>query len=251
MTLQTNYQRLQDNLAYLKLKQCILHLDETIELANKQNLSHIEWLLKLSDYEVDIKRQNVINHMVKISNFPHLKTLADFEFSFQPQINEVQIKNLASLGFMKQAENIVFLGSSGVGKTHLATSLGIESSRNRRSTYFIKCHDLIQNLKRAKDEGKLETRLKHYTRYQLLIIDEIGYLPLQPGDANLLFQIIDRRYEQKSTIVTSNINFDEWATILHDERVANAIVDRLLHHAHVISITGDSYRLRNHMQQKE
>ena len=225
MTLQTNYQRLQDNLAYLKLKQCMLHLDETIELANTQSLSHIEWLLKLSDYEVDIKRQNVINHMVKISNFPHLKTLADFEFSFQPQINEMQIKDLASLG--------------------------IESSRNRRSTYFIKCHDLIQNLKSAKDEGRLETRLKHYARYQLLIIDEIGYLPLQPGDANLLFQIIDRRYEKKSTIVTSNINFDEWATILHDERVANAIVDRLLHHAHVISITGDSYRLRNHMQQKE
>ena len=231
MTLQTNYQRLQDNLAYLKLKQCMLHLDETIELANTQSLSHIEWLLKLSDYEVDIKRQNVINHMVKI--------------------NEMQIKDLASLGFMEQAENIVFLGSSGVGKTHLATSLGIESSRNRRSTYFIKCHDLIQNLKSAKDEGRLETRLKHYARYQLLIIDEIGYLPLQPGDANLLFQIIDRRYEKKSTIVTSNINFDEWATILHDERVANAIVDRLLHHAHVISITGDSYRLRNHMQQKE
>ena len=138
-----------------------------------------------------------------------MKTLADFEFSFQPQINEVQIKNLASLDFMERAENIVFLGSSGVGKTHLATSLGIESSRNRRSTYFIKCHDLIQNLKRAKDEGKLETRLKHYAHYQLLIIDEIGYLPLQPGDANLLFQIIDRRYEKKSTIITSNINFDE------------------------------------------
>lgn len=225
MTLQTNYQRLQDNLAYLKLKQCILHLDETIELANTQSLSHIEWLLTLSDYEVDIKRQNVINHMVKISNFPHLKTLANFESSFQPQINEMQIKDLASLGFMEQAENIVFLGSSGVGKTHLATSLGIESSRNRRSTYFIKCHDLIQNLKNAKDEGRLETRLKHYARYQLLIIDEIGYLPLQPGDVNLLLQIIDRRYEKKSTIVTSNINFDEWATILHDEQVANAIVD--------------------------
>ena len=121
----------------------------------------------------------------------------------------MQIKNLASLGFMEQAENIVFLGSSGVGKTHLVTSLGIESSRNRRSTYFIKCHYLIQNLKNAKDEVRLETRLKHYARYQLLIIDEIGYLPLQPGDANLLFQIIDRRYEKKSTIITSNINFDE------------------------------------------
>ena len=101
---------------------------------------------------------------------------------------------------------------------------------------------MIQNLKKAREEGRLEIRLKHYARYQLLIIDEIGYLPLQEGDANLLFQIIDRKYEQKSTIVTSNINFDEWASILQDERVASAIVDRPLHHAHVISISGDSYR---------
>ena len=251
MSTKTHYKWLQDNLEYLKLKQCLLHLDETIELATTQHISHIEWLLQLTDYEVDVKRENIIHHMVKISNFPHLKTLKDFDFTFQPQINELQIKNLASLHFMDQAENIIFLGSSGVGKTHLATSLGIESAQSRRSTYFIKCHDLIQNLRKARDEGRLEVRLKHYTRYQLLIIDEIGYLPLQEGDANLLFQIIDRRYEQKSTIVTTNINFDERTSILQDERVASAIVDRLLHHAHVISISGDSYRLRHHMQMME
>ena len=102
--------------------------------------------------------------MVKISKFPHLKSLKDFDFTFQPQINEPQIKNLAFLNFMDQAENIIFLGSSGVGKTHLATSLGIESAQSRRSTYFIKCHDLIQNLRKARDEGRLEVRLKHYTR---------------------------------------------------------------------------------------
>lgn len=189
--------------------------------------------------------------MVKVINFPHLKTLKDFDFAFQPQINKLQIKNLASLHFMDKAENIIFLGSSGVRKTHLSTSLGIESVQNRRSTYFIKCHDLIQNLKKARDEGRLEGRLKHYAKYQLLIIDEIGYLPLQEGDANLLFQIVDRRYEQKRIIVTSNINFDEWTSILQDERVASDIVDRLLHHAHVISISRDSYRLRHHMQMME
>lgn len=251
MTLRTNYQRLQENLEYLKLKQFALHLDETIEQAATHSLSHVDWLLRLSDYEVEIKKQNVVNSMVKVSNFPHLKTLADFDFSFQPQINEAQIRNLSSLGFMEHAKNVVFLGTSGVGKTHLATSLGIESAKSRRSTYFIKCHDLIQNLKRAKAESKLEKRIKHYARYQLLIIDEIGYLPLDHGDANLLFQIVDQRYEKKSTIVTSNINFDEWGKILHDERVANAIIDRLLHHAEVISITGDSYRLRHHLSKRE
>ena len=110
---------------------------------------------------------------------------------------------------------------------------------------------MIQNLKKAREKSRLEIRLKYYGRYQLLIIDEIGYLPLQEGDANLLFQIVDWRYEQKSTIVTSNINFDEWTSILQDERVASTIVDRLLHYAHVISISGDSYRLRHHMQMME
>lgn len=148
MSTKTDYKRLQDNLEYLKLKQCLLHLDETIELANTQHISHIEWLLQLTDYEVDVKPENVILHMIKVSNSPYLKTLKDFDFTFQPQINELQIKNLASLHFMDQAENIIFLGSSGVRKTHLAASLGIESAQSRRSTYFIKCHDLIQNLKK-------------------------------------------------------------------------------------------------------
>ena len=131
MSTRTNYKRLQEDLEYLKLKRCILHLDETLEIANTQHISHIERLLQLTDYEVDVKR-----------------------------------------------ENIIFLGFSGVEKTHLATSLGIESTQNRRSTYFIKCHDLIQNLRKVRDEECLEVRLKHYTRYQLLIIDEIGYLSI-------------------------------------------------------------------------
>ena len=251
MTLQTNYQRLQDNLAYLKLKQCMLHLDETIELANTQSLSHIEWLLKLSDYEVDIKRQNVINHMVKISNFPHLKTLADFEFSFQPQINEMQIKDLASLGFMEQAENIVFLGPSGVGKTHLATSIGIAAAKKHVSTYFIKCNDLLQQLKRAQLENRLDARLKHFSKYRLLIIDELGYLPINKEDSNLFFQLIDMRYEKKSTILTTNMNFNEWDGVFYDAVVANAIMDRILHHAHVVPISGKSYRLKDHLRQTD
>ena len=115
---------------------------------------------------------------------------------------------------MDKAENIIFLESSGMGITHLPTSLGIESAQNRWSTYFIKCHNLIQNLKKVRDEGRLEVRLKHYTEYQLLIIDKIGYLLLQEDNANLLFQIIDRRYEQKSTIVISNINFDKLTSML-------------------------------------
>ncbi|WP_295209459.1 ATP-binding protein [Veillonella sp.] len=127
----------------------------------------------------------------------------------------------------------------------------MKSSRNRQSTYFIKYPDFIQNLKNTKDEERLETLPKNYARYQLLHIDEIGYLPIQPGNTNLLFQIIYSRYEKQSAIITSNINFDKRATILHDKRLANAIVYHVFHHTHVINITGDSYRLRNHLQQKE
>ena len=235
----------------MKLKQMHLHLDESIEIADKQNLSHIEWLLKLISYEVDVRQHNIIHAAVKVANFPHTKTLDDFDFSFQEQLNEGQIRNLASLNFIEQKENIVFLGSSGVGKTHLATSLGLIAAKKSQSTYFIKCRDLLQNLKRAQLENRLHERIKHYTKYKLLIIDEMGYLPLEPGDANLLFQIVDKRYENKSTIVTSNLPFSEWSKVLHDERVTHAILDRLLHHSTVISILGDSYRMKDHVFKDE
>lgn len=149
---------------------------------------------------------------------------------------------------IEQKENIVFLGSSGVGKTHLATSIGIAAAKKRNSTYFIKCNDLILNLKKAKLENRLETRLKHYARYKLLIIDEIGYLPIDEDDAKLFFQLIDMRYENKSTIFTTNASFKSWGEIFQDPRLANAILDRILHHATVVNIVGDSYRLKDHIQ---
>jgi len=139
-----------------------------------------------------------------------------FDFGFQPSINKQQILDFTSLRFLEAQENIVFLGPSGVGKTHLATSIGIAAAKKRTSTYFIKCHDLIQNLKRAKIENRLEARLKHYTKYRLLIIDEIGYLPIEAEDAKMFFQLIDMRYEKRSTILTTNINFKAWDEVFQD-----------------------------------
>ncbi|KXB64074.1 IstB-like ATP-binding protein, partial [Gemella haemolysans] len=162
-------------------------------------------------------------------------------------INELEIRNLASLNFIENNKNLIFIGNSGVGKTHLATAIGRLAASSRYSTYFIKCHDLIANLKAALAENRLEQRLKHYSKYRLLIIDEIGYLPLEKGDERLLFQLIDRRYEKKSIIATSNIPFSEWATLFSDDKVASAILDRLLHHAHVVPIIGNSYRLKDHV----
>ena len=155
------------------------------------------------------------------------------------------------MGFIDKKENIVFLGPSGVGKTHLATAIGIAAAKKRNSTYFIKCHDLIMQLKKEKLQNRLDDRLKHFNKYKLLIIDELGYLPIDKEDSKLFFQLIDRRYENKSTIITTNINFGEWDDIFGDPVIANAIVDRILHHAKVISISGKSYRLKDHLIKKE
>lgn len=243
-----NYERLIDNLRYLKLKQMELHLES--ELKNEKT-SLIDGLLKLTDYEVDNKRIVAANQMVKTANFPSVKTLDDFDFSFNENINEDQIKYLATLSFLENNENIIFLGNSGVGKTHLSISIGVEAARKRISTYFIKCHDLIENLKKAKLENRLENRLKNYASYKLLIIDELGYLPLNSGDEKLLFQLVDRRYEKKSTIITTNLNFNEWTELFSDEKIVAAIIDRLLHHATVVPISGQSYRLKDHIFREE
>lgn len=242
----TNYIQLTKNLEYLKMKQMLIHLDEVIDFINKNDLSFVEGMIKLTNHEIDFKELNMIKSMVKTGAFPHLKELKDFDFSFQPSINKQQLLDFESLRFIEKHENIVFLGNSGVGKTHLATSIGIAAAKNRYSTYFIKCHDLLQQLKKAKLENRLDARLKHFCKYKLLIIDELGYLPIDKEDSKLFFQLIDMRYEKRSTILTTNINFNEWDDVFYDAVIANAILDRVLHHAHVVSISGKSYQLKDH-----
>lgn len=243
----TNYQQLLQNLEYLKLKQMSLHVNEVIDFSVRNQMSFVDTLIKLTTYEIDVREQNMMHAMVKVGAFPHLKEIKDFDFSFQPSINEQQILDFLTLRFIGGNENIVFLGPSGVGKTHLATSIGITAAKKRTSTYFIKCHDLIQNLKRAKLENRLESRLKHYTKYKLLIIDEIGYLPIEPEDAKLFFQLIDMRYEKRSTIFTTNVNFKSWDEVFQEPKLANAILDRVLHHATVVTVVGSSYRMKDHL----
>ena len=238
--------QLRKNLEYLKLNQMNLQLDEIIDFITKNSLSFAEGLVKLTSYEIDFKEANMVRSMVKVAGFPHHKELKDFDFSFQPSINKQEIKDYETLRFIESQENLVFLGSSGVGKTHLAVSIGIAAAKKRYSTYFIKCNNLLQQLKKAKLENRLGDRLKHFTKYKVLIIDELGYLPIDKDDSKLFFQLIDLRHEKKSTIITTNINFNSWDDIFYDAVVANAILDRILHHSHVISISGKSYRLKNY-----
>lgn len=187
----STYLQLTKNLEYLKLKQMNTHLDEVIDFVTINILSFTDGLTKLTSYEIDFKETNMIRAMVKVGAFPHHKELKDFDFSFQPSINRQQILDFETLRFLDAKENIVFLGPSGVGKTHLAVSIGIAAAKQRYSTYFIKCHDLIQQLKKAKLENRLDDRLKHFCKYKVLIIDELGYLPIDKEDSKLFFQLID------------------------------------------------------------
>ena len=153
--------------------------------------------------------------------------------------------NFKYLQFLEKKENIIFIGSPGVGKTHLATAIGIEAASMRTSTYFIGCNDLVLQLKKAHIENRLEQRLKFFSKYKLLIIDEVGFLPLDTESSNLLFQLIARRYEKNSTIVTTNKSLSRWGEVFGDPVIANAILDRLLHHSTVINIVGRSYRTKD------
>lgn len=245
------YQQLNISLEKLKLMQMKEHLEEVSNFVSQNKLSFSDGLLKLCNYEIDYKTEVASKSMIKAAAFPFVKTIEDYDFEFQPCVDKQEILELATLRFMENSENVVFLGSSGVGKTHLATSIGIVAASKRYSTYFIKCHDLLQQLKRAKMENRLENKLKYINRYKLLIVDELGYLPIDKEDSNLFFQLVDMRYEKKSTILTTNINFNDWDSIFNDAIVANAILDRILHHSKVITINGRSYRVKDYIQPSE
>lgn len=239
-----NYNKLLNGLDNLELYRIKENLDTYIELINQGEKSIVDALYELVNIELDFKKLRAINACVKVANFPFFKTMSDFNFDFQPSVNKQEMLDLESLRFVEKNENILFVGSSGVGKTHLATAIGMECAKNRYSTYFISFQDLMCQLKKALNENRLEARMKFFSRYKILIIDEIGYLPIDHDAANLFFQLIAKRYEKHCTIITTNSPFSKWSEIFGSATIANAILDRLLHHSHIISIKGPSYRLR-------
>lgn len=251
---ETTYQRLKDNLESLKFKHTLDIIDNYLERALKDDVNIVDVLDHIFREEAQYKRKRAIEQQIQLSGFPIKKNLESFDFSFQPSIDRALIDELATLRFVENSENVVFLGPPGVGKTHLAVALGMLAAQYRYSIYYINCHSLITQLNKAHYENRLSDRLKVLSKYKVLIIDEIGYLPMDIQGANLFFQLIAKRYEKTSTILTSNKSFSQWNDVFSDVTIASAILDRVLHHCTVINIKGESYRLKERkevMKQKQ
>ena len=240
----SKYIELNNNLETLKLFKIKEILPSILESIKNSDKSLVDILFELTESEIDFRDDRARKINVTVSSFPYYKTINDFDFDYQPTIKKNQILDLATLRFMEYKSNIIFMGSPGTGKTHLATALGIEAASQRISTYFINFSELMEKFKIAAKENRVESVVKHYLKYSLLIIDEIGYLPIDKNSSYGFFQLIAARYEKRSTILTTNQPFSKWGEVFGDSVIANAILDRLVHHCEIVRINGLSYRIK-------
>ena len=237
---QLTSERLQDNLLRLKLSRAAEVLNTVAEQAKENKSSYFSFLDHLLEEEVAAKEKRRIQTAMKTAGLPVAKTIEEYDFSFHPQLDQKEVMELFDLSFISDQENVIFLGPPGVGKTHLAISLAIKACHHGFKVYFTTMNTLIKKLK----EGA--TRQKAYLSSSLVVVDEVGYLPVTTEEAYLFFQFVSHRYERSSTIITSNKSFGDWQELFGDPVIATAILDRLLHHSRVVNIKGHSYRLKEH-----
>lgn len=241
----TKYKEVLNQLEYLKLRSARDWLiNEHME--NPMTLAELEGISRLLSVEMAAKEITTQLYNVKVAGFPFLKKISDYDFDFQPSLKKERILEIEQTKFYENATNVVFIGNPGVGKTHLAVGLGYSVAIQRTNVYFIKFNKLINQLRLAYHEGTFEKKLKLFFKYRLLIIDEVGFSEITQLEAKLFFQLIDLRYEKKSTIFTSNLLFEKWVTVFgNDEMITKAILDRILHHSYLFNITGPSYRIKD------
>ena len=242
------YINLTNNLETLKLNKVKENLNVYLDMIFDGIKTPLEALDELIELEISHRKEMAILSCVKVANFPFKREIKDFDFSFQPSIDKNKVMDLMTLRFIENNENIILCGTPGVGKTHLAVALGTEAAKQRYSVYFISFHELINQLRKAKYENRLESRIKWFCRYKVLCVDEVGYENMDNDTANLFFNLIAKRYERTSTIVTTNLPFSKWPEVFGDPVLTNALLDRLLHHCSVLNINGPSYRLKNQIQ---
>jgi DNA replication protein DnaC len=215
------------------------------ERAAKDETPYAAFLARLIELEMTDKADRSVNARIARARFPVMRTLEEFDFTFQPGLSAVRVRELAGLAFLDQATNVLFIGGPGVGKTHLAISLGLKACAARRSVLFSSAADLLDELVGAEVSHNLGKVLAHLRRVDLLIVDELGYLPMDGRRANLFFQLVAARYTRGSLMITSNVAFDGWGKLFGDDVIASAILDRLLHHSEIFAVNGPSYRLKD------
>lgn len=221
--------------------------EEVAQKASEKKFSYEEFIVKLLEQEKRERSRRREEILLRLSNFPVIKTFDGFDFSFNASIEKKVIEELRTMRFIEESSNVLFLGPPGVGKTHLAIALGVEAIQKGYVAYFTTVDEIARKLKTSKEEY-FPKRLRSYSKPQLLIIDEIGYLPLDKEEANLLFQVISTRYEKGSLIITSNKSMVEWGEYLADSVLASALLDRLLHHSYVVNIKGKSFRIKDKLK---
>ena len=239
-------ERIRRHLVGLRMPRSLEILEHLMRQLERGETSALEAIDALLDEELTLREERRVRAALKMGRLVNVKTLAGFDFSFQPSLDRNRILALAQLDFIDRHEVIHFLGQPGCGKTHLALALAVEAVKAGRSVYFATLAEIVGSLAKAEREGTLRERIRFLCRPQLLVVDEIGYLPVTPGGGNLIFQLVNARYERGAMVLTSNRNFSEWGEVFGDTVVATALLDRLLHHAVVVRIEGASYRLRRH-----
>jgi DNA replication protein DnaC len=235
-------------LEHLGLTEAAAVLDARLETAAQKQLPYADFLADLLGSETTARRERYLRARTRLAHLPFQRTLDQFDFHFQPSIDKRQVRDLATLTFVTEAANVLLLGPPGVGKTHLAVALGLRAIEQGFGVYFVRAQDLLEDLRRAQAEHRLDRRMRVYLAPKLLIIDEFGVWSYDRLAATALFSLISARYERGSIILTSNKGFGEWGEVLGDAVIATAILDRLLHHSHLLNIRGESYRLREKKQ---
>lgn len=248
VTTPAQLERLGDHLLKLRLQKSAERLEAMLQRAAAEDLTYADFLEQVLGEEVAAKTAKNISMRTAMARFPFVKPLETFDFTYQPSIDKRQVLTLASCHYIEHGDNVIVLGPPGVGKTHLAVSLGMKAIEAGYRVLFTSAAHLIAALTKALAEGRLDEKLKFYTTPRLLIIDEIGYLPIDRTGANLFFQLISRRYERGPMILTSNQSFGAWGDVFGDRVIATAILDRLLHHAVTLNIRGNSYRLKEKLK---
>jgi len=233
-----------ENLKKLRLSTMIRNLEALIRQAKQEKLGYEEFLLNLSEAEVQVRQENGCKRRLREAKFPILKPMETFKFDAAPELDVRLMKELSDCDYVKKNRNIVFVGKSGTGKTHLATALGMEACKHAIRTRFVTGCGLANELIEARDEKVLGRTVKRYAGYGLLIIDELGYVPFSKEGAQLIFQILAERHERKPVIITTNMGFGDWTQIFGDPSMTAALLDRVTHKAHVINCSWESYRLK-------